>query len=318
MNEKGLPSYLQLYRSGELQRRAAEAWHGLSRCELCPHCCGVNRLAGEQGRCRSPATPVVASANIHMWEEPPITGTRGSGTIFFGGCTGRCRFCQNYPISQLGVGREVSLERLAGMMVKLQEKGAHNINFVTPTHYAVAIIAALPLAVEQGLCVPLLYNSSGFERVATLRQLEHVIDIWLPDAKYASDQVALSLSGFPDYTAHNRLALREMYRQVGDCLELSEDGTAVRGLIIRHMVLPNGLSGTRQVMQWIAEHLSTQVHVSLMAQYFPAYECVGDSTLGRKITAAEYEEAVAVLDEVGLENGWVQEYEEEDEAHALS
>ncbi len=318
MSRAGLPSYLQLHGSGELRRRAAQVWHLLSRCELCPHRCGVNRLAGERGRCRSPAMPVVASANLHRWEEPPISGTRGSGTIFFGGCTGRCRFCQNYPISQLGVGREVSLERLAEMMVRLQEKGAHNINFVTPTHYAAAIVAALPLAVEQGLRIPLLYNSSGFERVGTLHQLEDVIDIWLPDAKYASDQVALSLSGFPDYTAHNRSALREMYRQVGDCLEVDGEGIAARGLIVRHMVLPNGLAGTRQVMKWIARNLSTQVHVSVMAQYFPAYECLDDSVLGRKITAAEYEEAVAVLDEVGLENGWVQEHEEEEEVYALS
>jgi putative pyruvate formate lyase activating enzyme len=261
--------------------------------------------------------PVVASANLHLWEEPPISGARGSGTIFFGGCTGRCRFCQNYPISQLGVGNEVSLERLAEMMVKLQTKGAHNINFVTPTHYVAAIVAALPLAVEHGLHIPLLYNSSGFERVAALQFLEDVIDIWLPDAKYASDQVALSLSGFPDYTEHNRSALREMYRQVGPRLEVDEAGVATRGLIIRHMVLPDRLAGTRQVMQWIASELSTQVHVSLMAQYFPAYKCVDDSTLGRKITAKEYEEAVAVLNEIGFENGWVQEYEEEDEVRAL-
>lgn len=317
MNAGGLPSYLQLYRSGELGQRAARVWGLLARCELCPQRCGANRLAGERGRCRSPAMPVVASANLHAWEEPPISGMRGSGTIFFSGCTGRCRFCQNYPISQLGVGQEVSLERLAEMMVKLQRKGAHNINFVTPTHYAAAILAALPLAVEQGLRIPLLYNSSGFERVDTLNQLEDVIDIWLPDAKYASDDVALSLSGFPNYTEYNRSALSEMHRQVGDRLEVNGQGIAVRGLIIRHMVLPNGLAGTRRVMQWVVEHLSTQVHVSLMAQYFPAYECVDDSSLGRKITAAEYEAAVAVLGEMGLENGWVQEYEEEEQVCTL-
>jgi putative pyruvate formate lyase activating enzyme len=262
--------------------------------------------------------PVVASANLHAWEEPPLSGTRGSGTIFFGGCTGRCQFCQNYPISQLGVGTEVSLERLAGMMVRVQGRGAHNINFVTPTHYVAAILAALPMAVEQGLSIPLLYNSSGFERVSTLCQMENVIDVWLPDAKYASDDVALSLSGFPDYTAHNQSALREMYRQVGDRLEIDREGIAWRGLIIRHMVLPNRLAGTRQVLRWIAEKLSTQVHISLMAQYFPAYQCVDDSVLGRKITAQEYEEAVAALDEAGLENGWVQEHKErKDEVGAL-
>jgi putative pyruvate formate lyase activating enzyme len=314
-----LPSYLALYRSGELGRRAAEAWSSLSHCELCPHCCGIDRLVGEQGRCRSPAMPVVASANLHAWEEPPISGTRGSGTIFFGGCTGRCRFCQNYPISQLGVGREVGLEQLAQMIVRLQERGAHNINFVTPTHYVAAILASLPIAVERGLCIPLLYNSSGFERVETLRQLEGVIDIWLPDAKYASEEAGRSLSGFPDYPSHNRSALREMYRQVGDRLETDDEGIARRGMIVRHMVLPSGLAGTREVLTWIAESLSPQVHVSLMSQYFPAYQCVDDELLGRKITVEEYEGAIAALDEAGLVNGWIQEQDEcEVDVDALS
>jgi putative pyruvate formate lyase activating enzyme len=254
--------------------------------------------------------PVVASANLHAWEEPPISGTRGSGTIFFSGCTGRCRFCQNYPISQLGVGREVSLEQLAQMMVRLQDRGAHNINFVTPTHYVAAILAALPIAVERGLCIPLLYNSSGFERVDTLRLLEGVIDIWLPDAKYASEEVGRSLSGFPDYPSHNQLALREMVRQVGDRLERDREGIARRGMIVRHMVLPHGLAGSREVLIWIATNLSPEVHVSLMSQYFPAYQCVDDDTLGRKVTAEEYEEAIAALDEAGLVNGWIQEQDE--------
>jgi putative pyruvate formate lyase activating enzyme len=305
-----LPGYLALHGSGELERRAEAAWRSLSHCELCPHRCGADRLHGERGRCRSPAMPMVASANLHAWEEPPISGTRGSGTIFFSGCTGRCRFCQNYPISQLGVGREVSLEELAQMMVRLQERGAHNINFVTPTHYVAAILGALPMAIERGLCIPLLYNSSGFEWVDTLRQLEGVIDIWLPDAKYASEAVGRSLSGFPDYPLHNRSALREMYRQVGDPLEVDQAGIALRGLIVRHMVLPHGLAGTREVLLWIAANLSTQVHVSLMSQYFPAYRCVDDDLLGRKVTAEEYEEALAALDEAGLEDGWVQEQDE--------
>ncbi|MFN2154809.1 MAG: radical SAM protein [Anaerolineae bacterium] len=310
MTSAQLPSYLALYRSGELERRAEEAWRSLSHCELCPHRCGVDRLHGERGRCRSLAMPVVASANLHAWEEPPISGTRGSGTIFFSGCTGRCRFCQNYPISQLGVGREVSLEQLAQMMVRLQERGAHNINFVTPTHDVAAILAALPIAVERGLCIPLLYNSSGFERVDTLRLLEGVIDIWLPDAKYASEEVGRSLSSFPDYPSHNQLALREMYRQVGERLETDQEGIAWRGMIIRHMVLPHELAGSREVLIWIAANLSPKVHVSLMSQYFPAYQCVDDDMLGRKVTTQEYEEAIAALDEAGLENGWVQEQDE--------
>lgn len=305
-----IPSYIPLYESGELARRAAQAQAMLARCELCPHRCRVDRLAGELGRCRSGVLPRVASWNLHWREEPPISGTRASGTIFFSGCTGRCRFCQNYPISQLGVGQEVSVERLAEMMLELQRKGAHNINLVTPTHFVAAILAALPFAIRGGLRLPLLYNSSGYERVETLRLLDRVIDIWLPDAKYADDEIARRLSGFPGYAAHNRAALQEMYRQVGDELALDEQGIAQRGIIVRHLVLPDGLAGTAQVMTWIAAHLSPNVHISLMSQYFAAFQCVGDPILGRKITPKEYQAAFDALDAAGLENGWVQEFEE--------
>jgi len=299
--------YLKLYKSGELARRAALAWDMLACCELCPHRCRVNRLSGELGRCRSAALPKIASWNLHPWEEPPISGTRASGTIFFSGCTGRCRFCQNYPISQLGGGREVSVERLAEMMLELQHKGAHNINFVTPTHFVPAILAALPVAIEGGLHLPLLYNTSGYDRVETLRLLDGVIDIWLPDAKYADDEIARRLSGFFDYVAHNRAALLEMFRQVGEPLVLDEQGIAQRGMIVRHLVLPGGLAGTEQVMPWIAAHLSPAIHISLMSQYFPAYECVDDPLLGRKVTDEEYDAAFDALDAAGLENGWVQD-----------
>ena len=304
-----LPSYVVLHQSGELARRAESAWQSLAHCELCPHRCQVDRLAGVQGRCRSNALPVIASWNLHPWEEPPISGTRGSGTIFFSGCVGHCQFCQNFPISQLGTGQEVSVERLAEMMLELQDRGAHNINFVTPTHYAATILAALPHAVEDGLRLPLLYNAGGFERVETLRMLQDVIDIWLPDAKYADDGVAYRLSGFPNYVAHNRAALLEMYQQVGAQLMLDDDGLAWRGMIVRHLVLPDGLAGTERVLCWIAETLSSQVHVSLMSQYFPAYNCVADNVLGRKITEEEYDAAMTALDVAGLEHGWVQERE---------
>jgi putative pyruvate formate lyase activating enzyme len=308
VSSEQLPGYVGLYESGELARRAQRAWDALSHCELCPHRCGADRLGGEQGRCRSGALPKVASWNLHSWEEPPISGTRGSGTIFFSGCTGRCRFCQNYPISQLGVGQTVSLERLAEMMLELQDKGAHNINFVTPTHYVAAILGALPTAVERGLRLPLLYNSSGFEQVETLRLLENVIDIWLPDCKYDGDEIAVTLSGFPGYVSHNRAALIEMLCQVGDRLDLDREGIARRGMVVRHLVLPDQMAGTAGVMRWIAAELSREVHVSLMAQYFPAYECVDDAVLGRKVTSGEYEDALAALLASGLENGWVQEH----------
>jgi putative pyruvate formate lyase activating enzyme len=300
------PAYLALHRGGQLAARAQAAWALLSHCELCPHRCGVDRLAGERGICRMGELPKVSSWNLHAWEEPPISGTRGSGTIFFSGCTGRCRFCQNYPISQLGYGQVVSVEQLAAMMLELQRKGAHNINLVTPTHFLPAILAALPTAIRGGLRLPLVYNTSGYERVEALQLLEDVVEIWLPDAKYADDAIAQRLSGFRDYVQHNRAALREIYRQVGPELLVGEQGLAKRGLIVRHMILPGGLAGTAQVLAWLAQNLSPQVHVSLMDQYFPAHRTVGDPLLGRKILPEEYQAALEAFDAAGLERGWRQ------------
>jgi len=303
------PGYLALNRSGELARRVEAVYDLLAPCRLCPRECGADRLSSEEGFCRSGAQPKVASWTLHPWEEPPISGARGSGTIFFSGCTGRCLFCQNYPISQLGVGNVVTVERLAEMMAELQQRGAHNVNLVTPTHFVPQILAALSLAVEMGLRLPLVYNSSGYESVEVLRLLDGVVDVWLPDAKYATDDVARRLSGFSRYVEHNRAALREMYRQVGDELLLDGEGIAQRGLIIRHLVLPGGLAGTREVLHWIASELSPRVHVSLMGQYFPAYRAVGHPLLGRKLTTEEYEDALAAFDEADLERGWRQEHE---------
>jgi putative pyruvate formate lyase activating enzyme len=301
------PGYLALQRSGELARRIQAARALLSPCELCPHRCGVDRLGGERGFCRMGDLPKVSSWNLHAWEEPPISGTGGSGTIFFSGCTGRCRFCQNYPISQLGYGEVVSVARLAGMMLELQRKGAHNINLVTPTHFVPAILAALAQAVRQGLRLPLVYNSSGYERVETLRLLEGVVEVWLPDAKYADDATAQQLSGVRDYVEHNHAALREMYRQVGPELVLDGAGLARRGLIVRHMVLPERLAGSDAVLAWLARELSPQVHVSLMDQYFPAHRAIGDPVLGRKVSPDEYASALEGFDASGLENGWYQQ-----------
>jgi len=256
------------------------------------------------------ALPVVASWNVHPWEEPPISGTRGSGTVFFSGCTGKCIFCQNYPISQLRHGLEVSYERLAEMMLELQnKKGCHNINFVTPTHYIPAILTSVDIAASQGLRIPLVYNTSGYESVEALQLLEGVIDIYLPDAKYADDATARELSGFARYVEHNRAALLEIYRQVGDELVLDQDGIAARGMIVRHLVLPENLSGTPDVLRWIANELSPNVHVSLMDQYFPAHKALDHPRVGRKITFDEYEAALQAFDEAGLENGWMQEHD---------
>ncbi len=300
------PGYLALYESGELNRRIEAAWDMLAPCELCPHRCGADRLSGDYGICRMGAMPKVSSWNLHAWEEPPISGTRGSGTIFFSGCTGRCRFCQNYPISQFGYGKVVDTERLAWMMLELQRKGAHNINLVTPTHFMPHILAALPTAIRGRLRVPLVYNTSGYECIEALRLLEGIVDLWLPDAKYADNSIARRLSGFGAYVEHNRAALCEIYRQAGDDLALDCNGIAVRGLIIRHMVLPGGLAGTAEVLRWIADQLSPRVHVSLMDQYFPAHRAIGDPRLDRKITANEYLAALQAFDAAGLERGWHQ------------
>ena len=298
--------YVALYERGELQARIDAAWAMMARCELCPHRCGAQRLAGEQGMCRTGAQPRVSSWTLHAWEEPPISGSRGSGTIFFSGCTGRCIYCQNYPISQLGYGQPVSTERLAEMMVELQHRGAHNINFVTPTHVMPHILAALPAAIEKGLRLPLVYNTSGYERVESLRLLEGVIELWLPDSKYADDAVARRLSGFVNYVENNRAALGEIYRQVGHRLLLDNEGIARRGMIVRHMVLPGRLAGTEEVLAWLARALSPRVHVSLMDQYFPAYRALEDPVLGRKIRWREYQAALEAFDEAGLARGWRQ------------
>ena len=304
-----LPSYLRLHNDGSLCERVEAAQEHLTSCDLCPRRCGVNRIGGEQGYCRGGELAKVASWSVHNWEEPPISGTRGSGTIFFSNCTARCDFCQNYPISQLGVGREVLSERLAEMMIALQRRGCHNINLVTPTHYVPQILAAVEVAISLGLHIPLVYNTSGYESLDTLRLLEGIVDIYLPDSKYADDAVAARLSGFRDYVRHNRVALREMQRQVGSDLALDADGLAIRGMIVRHLVLPCGLSQTPQVLAWIADHLSRRTYVSLMSQYFPAHRAVGDSDLGRRLLPDEHQEALDAFDDVGLENGWRQELE---------
>jgi len=304
----GLPSYARLAASGELKVRAAEAHRRLAHCDLCPRNCGANRLEGEMGFCRAGALPRVASWNAHHGEEPPISGRSGSGTIFFSNCTGRCLFCQNYPISQLGNGQTITDDRLAAMMLDLQRMGCHNINLVTPTHYVPQILRAIERAAAKGLRIPLVYNTSGYDRVDTLELLDGVIDIYLPDAKYADDAVARELSGFDGYVEANRAALREMRHQVGSALLLDGQDIATRGMVIRHLVLPDGLSQTREVLAWIARELGTESFISLMAQYFPAYKASEHPPLDRRISRAEYRDALHALEEFGLDNGWRQHY----------
>jgi len=299
-------SYLDLYNSGELLDRVRLGYARLKHCDLCPHACGVNRLFGETGICRAGARPRIASANVHQGEEPPISGTRGSGTIFFTGCSLHCRFCQNFPISQLGNGNNLSTVELAEKFIRLQAQGAHNINFVTPTHFLPQILAALYLAIGQGFRLPIVWNSSGYELVSALELLDGIVDVYLPDMKYATDEEAVRFSSAPGYREINRAAVKEMLRQVGH-LELDEGGVAARGLIIRHLVLPEGGAGSNETLAWIGETLGRETHISLMKQYFPAYEAASVQGIHRRLTDGEYEEAVAALEEAGLENGWVQE-----------
>ncbi|MEA5115282.1 MAG: radical SAM protein [Geobacteraceae bacterium] len=298
--------YLDFYQSGELRDRVRRAYARLKSCDLCPHECRVNRMAGETGFCRAGLKPRVASANVHNGEEPPISGTRGSGTIFLSYCTLRCRFCQNYPISQLGNGEGITTVELARRMLKLQGQGVHNINFVTPGHFLPQILAALFLAIPRGFRLPIVWNTSGYEKVDALRLLEGIVDIYLPDMKYADEEPAVRFSSAPGYRHFNRAAILEMFRQVGH-LQVDDDGIAVKGLIIRHLVLPEGAAGSRETLRWIAENLGTETHIALMNQYFPAYEAREIPGLGRRITDEEYAEAVDALEEFGLENGWVQE-----------
>jgi putative pyruvate formate lyase activating enzyme len=248
---------------------------------------------------------MVSSCNEHHGEEPPISGVRGSGTIFLTNCNMKCIYCQNYPISQLGHGDEVSEAELADMMLSLQKRGCHNVNFVTPTHYMPQILAGLALAAEQGLTLPIVYNTGGYELTEVLKLLEGIIDIYMPDMRYASDDEGLRYSQVPDYATHNREAIREMHRQVGD-LELDEHGVAVRGLVIRLLVLPGSVSGTEETLEFIAEEISTESYISLMAQYFPAHQAVQFPPLDNRITREEYGRAFKKMQELGLGKGWAQ------------
>ncbi|MBC8019206.1 MAG: radical SAM protein, partial [Verrucomicrobia bacterium] len=289
-------SYLALYQSGELLLRVREAYQRLKSCDLCPHDCGVNRIKGELGICGAGLKPKIASANVHRGEEPPISGTKGSGTIFLSGCSLKCMFCQNFPISQFGNGEQITTGELAARMLRLQHQGSHNINFVTPTHYLPQILAALWLAIPQGFRLPMVWNSSGYEKVDALRLLAGVVDIYLPDMKYCEESFSVELSAAPGYRDFNRGAVSEMLKQVGH-LQLDKDGIAQQGLIIRHLVLPGGRAGSRGTLAWIAENLGTGTHIALMNQYFPAHRALTSDVLGRKISDQEYGEAVEALEE---------------------
>ena len=293
------PGYIRLHKSGELARRVEAAREILADCTLCPWHCHVNRLEGEKGVCRVGALPMVSSYGPHFGEERPLVGLHGSGTIFLSFCNLKCVFCQNYDISHLGEGREVEIGELGEMMLLLWRQGCHNINFVTPSHQAAQILAALPHAVERGLDVPLVYNCGGYEEAATLRLLDGIFDIYMPDFKYGDSATALRFSGSPRYVETAKEALKEMHRQVGD-LVMDERGIALRGLLVRHLVLPAGLAGTGEVMDFIAREISPDTYVNIMDQYRPCYKAHEYPPLNRRITAAEFKEAVAIAREKGI------------------
>lgn len=292
-------AYTSLYHTGELAHRVELSRAILERCHLCPRRCGVNRLRGELGRCHTGSSAMVSSYGPHFGEEAPLVGRNGSGTIFFAYCNLNCVFCQNYSISQLGEGTEVSAEVLAGMMHSLQRRGCHNVNLVSPTHVVPHILEALQLAVPGGLRIPLVYNCGGYESVDSLKLLDGVVDIYMPDMKYSDSDIGRRYSGVEDYALHNRAAVREMHRQVGD-LRLDGEGVATRGLLVRHLVLPEGLAGTRGVARFLSEEISKSTYLNVMAQYHPAHKAFDFPPLSRSVTGHEVNEAVETALAYGL------------------
>lgn len=305
-----LPRYIELYESGELERRVLALEARLESCNICPRRCGAKRLGGEIGSCNAGNLVAVASVCAHRGEEPAISGTKGSGAIFFGNCNLRCVYCQNFQISQDPAGQrhhEITTSRLANRMLYIQNYlGCHNLNLVSPTHYVPQIMRALLEAVRHGFRLPIVYNTNAYDEVSTLQELDGVVDIYLPDLKYASNAIAMQLSDVAHYVPSARAAIKEMYRQVGN-LQLDENYMAVRGLIIRHLILPNDLAGSEETMKWISGELSPQVTVSIMSQYYPRHKAVNMPPLARSINSAEHRRAVHILDVLGMENGWMQE-----------
>ncbi|MEE9202664.1 MAG: radical SAM protein [Dehalococcoidia bacterium] len=294
-----MAAYRQLYSDKQLHNRVVEAVSRLASCTLCPRRCQVDRLSGEEGKCHTGRRAVVSSCGPHFGEEGSLVGSGGSGTIFFAHCNLRCIFCQNHSISQTGEGVGVSPQQLSHMMLSLQQRGCHNINLVSPSHVVPQILEALELAAAAGLSLPLVYNTGGYDSVDTLRLLDGVVDIYMPDMKYADEETARRYSGVGDYPRVNQEAVREMHRQVGD-LETDGDGVAVRGLLVRHLVLPGGLGGTRYIARFLVREVSPLTYVNVMAQYHPAYRAREYPELSRSPSPDELREAIRVAQEEGL------------------
>ncbi len=309
------PSYLKLLAAGELPLRVDALEKLLERCTVCPRDCLNNRMANELAACYSGRLPIVSSYTPHFGEEPPLAGTRGAGNIFFGNCNLRCVYCQNYQISQTHkeqLRNEVTHERLAEMMLELQERGCHNINFVSPTHFAPQMARAILLAAEQGLKLPIVYNTNSYDSVEVLRLLDGVVDVYLPDLKYAESEAGYTYSKVRDYKLHARQAIKEMYRQTGAELVFDESGLLKRGLVIRLLVLPNDIAGVRESLAWIRDELSPRVTISLMAQYYPIHQASSNQRyllLSRRITENEWLRAISALEDLNMDEGWMQEYD---------
>lgn len=298
------PSYISLYERGELQKRVELLKSILKECRLCPRECRVDRLSGEVGYCKAPSELVVSSAFPHFGEEPPLVGYHGSGTIFLTHCSLRCIFCQNHDISHEGMGERITATQMARAMRRLQEIGCHNINFVTPTHYTPQIVASLPEAIEMGLKLPIVYNCSGYESIEVIQLLEGIVDIYMPDAKYMDERHSQRYSNAPDYPEVLKKVLREMHRQVGD-LKINSAGIAERGLLIRHLVMPNGVASSEGVLKFIAEEISVHSYVNIMAQYRPEYRAFDYPEIGRRITQKEFSEAIQIAKRLRLYRGFM-------------
>ncbi|MGC9323752.1 MAG: radical SAM protein [Desulfomonilia bacterium] len=293
------PSYRALYKTGTLENRIHQALDLLSDCRLCPRECGVDRTSGETGFCSTGRYARVASFGQHFGEESPLVGRNGSGTIFFSSCNLLCTFCQNFDISHQASGEEVGPRELASMMISLSESGCHNINFVTPSHVVPQILEALPAAIEGGVRVPLVFNTGTYDHVSTLQLLDGIFDVYMPDFKFWDESYAQKFCSASDYRDVARNAIREMHRQVGD-LQMDEDGIALRGLLVRHLVMPGGIAGTEQIMHFLAEEISKHTYVNVMDQYHPCYRAHDDALIDRRITREEYMSAVESARNAGL------------------
>ncbi|MBF0548056.1 MAG: radical SAM protein [Candidatus Riflebacteria bacterium] len=293
----------------EIRGRIDKLWEMASPCRLCPRACGARRKEGEIGFCGAGWKYKLASWAVHRGEEPPISGVRGSGTIFSSHCTMKCLYCQNFPFSQLGNGKEVEVSELADFYIELMNKGVHNLNFVTPTHYSPHLFEAWYLARQKISELPIVYNTSGYERTEILAILDGMVDIYLPDIRYSNNLISKALSQTSDYVEVNRAAIKEMARQVGP-LTVDENEIGIKGLIVRHLVLPNDSSGTRESLSWLSREIGTWMHISLMCQYFPTYKATELEGLKRPISNEEYSKALEILEECGFENAWAQDPEE--------